>query len=355
MQKTDQESRPRIIVLVPVRNEAWILRTFLDCASLWADHIIVADQSSTDGSAEIAAAFPKVTVMENSSPVYSEVERQRLLIEAARRFPAPRVLIAIDADEIVSANILTSADWESAVHQPPGTVLGFAKVELFGSTKEYFLHSVEDKNSFIPFGFVDDGTSHNGEVLHTCRIPERVDSPRFNLKDVVVLHLARINTLRAESKERWYRCFERISTPEKNILTIHRLYDFFERLRDQFNIRKTQHDWFSNYDKNGIDLTVDDAETIFWWDWEVLRFFKQHGIAPFRHLDIWDVDWEALRERGLAQGIDGLPEKPVKIPLGLRDRLIRGVLKLPYARGLVNRIMWRMFRYGIIRTVTPLT
>ena len=88
MQKADQESRPRIIVLVPVRNEAWILRTFLDCASLWADHIIVADQSSTDGSAEIAAGFPKVTVIENPSLVYSEVERQRLLIEAARRFPA---------------------------------------------------------------------------------------------------------------------------------------------------------------------------------------------------------------------------------------------------------------------------
>ena len=353
MQKTDQESRPRIIVLVPVRNEAWVLRTFLECTSLWADHIIVADQSSTDASADIAAAFPKVTVIENPSPDFNEVERQRLLIEAARRFPTPRVLVAIDADEIVSANILTSADWEAAVHQPPGTVLGFAKVELFGSTKEYFLHSVEDKNSFIPFGFVDDGTTHKGEIIHTCRIPERVDSPRFNLKDVVVLHLTRFNKLRAESKDRWYRCFERISNPEKNILTIHRLYDFFERLKDQFNIRKTRPDWFSNYNKSGIDLTFSDTETIFWWDWEILRFFKQHGTAPFRHLDIWDVDWEALRLRGLAQGIDGLPEKPIDVPLSRRDRLIRAVLKLPHARGLVNRIMWRMFRYGIIRTVTP--
>ncbi|PYS70680.1 MAG: hypothetical protein DMF69_12770 [Acidobacteria bacterium] len=80
MQMQDQKVRPRIIVLVPVRNEAWILKTFLECASLWADHIIVADQSSTDGSTEIAAAFPKVTVIENPLPHYSEVERQQLLI-----------------------------------------------------------------------------------------------------------------------------------------------------------------------------------------------------------------------------------------------------------------------------------
>ena len=281
----------------------------------------------------------------------TEMVRQRN--PTLQPLPEPRVLIAIDADEIVSANILTSADWENAIHQPPGTVLGFAKVELYGSAKEYFLHSVEDKSSFIPFGFVDDGTTHNGEVLHTCRIPERADSPRFNLKEVVVLHLTRFNTLRAESKDRWYRCFERISKPEKNILTIHRLYDFFERLKDQFNIRNTRPDWFSNYDKSGVDLTFSDTETIFWWDWEILRFFKQHGTAPFRHLDIWDVDWEALRRQGLAQGIEGLPEKPLELPLSLQDRLIRAVLKLPYARGLVNRIMSRMFRYGIIRTVTP--
>ncbi|MFN2532168.1 MAG: glycosyltransferase family 2 protein [Pyrinomonadaceae bacterium] len=344
----DEVNRPRIIVLVPIRNEAWILKTFLECASLWADHIIIADQVSTDGSREIAAAFPKVTVIENPSSDYSEVDRQLLLIEEARRFPAPRLLIAIDADEILSANILNTVEWETAMQQPPGTVLGFAKVELYGSIAEYFLHSVEDKNSWIPFGYVDDGALHEGKVIHTSRIPEQVNSPRFSLKDVVVIHFARLNMLRAESKDRWYRCFERISFPEKNILTIHRSYDFFERLKNGFRIRRTRADWFGTYEKAGINLNINESDNIFWWDWDILRLFQKHGTAPFRYLDIWSVDWEALRARGLSEGIPGLPEKPIRVPLSWRDRLIRATLQWPHARGFVDRIMWRLFRYGII-------
>src|SRR3954470_6821294 len=98
----DQLNRPTIIMLVPVRNEAWILKQFLECASLWADHIIVADQSSEDNSRELAAAFPKVTVIDNPYLEYSEVDRQRLLIAESRRFPLPRILMAIDADEFLS-------------------------------------------------------------------------------------------------------------------------------------------------------------------------------------------------------------------------------------------------------------
>lgn len=232
-------NRPKIIVLVPVRNEAWILKPFLECASLWADHIIVADQLSEDGSRELALAYPKVTLIENPSAEFSEVDRQRLLIAVARRIPSPRLLVAIDADEIISANIIDSPEWKAALQQPPGTVLEFAKVELYGSTEQYFLHSVEDKSSAIPFGYVDDGAEHEGSIIHTCRIPEPADAPRFRLQDVVVLHFTRTHLRRAESKDRWYRCFERITFPEKNLLTIYRLYDFFERLKDKFKMRRS--------------------------------------------------------------------------------------------------------------------
>jgi Glycosyl transferase family 2 len=78
-------SRPQIIVLTPVRDEEWILRRFLECTSLWADHIIIADQHSDDDSCAVAQAFPKVTFIENASREYSEVVRQRLLVGAVRR------------------------------------------------------------------------------------------------------------------------------------------------------------------------------------------------------------------------------------------------------------------------------
>ncbi len=343
-----QTELPKIIVLVPVRNEAWILRPFLECASRWADHIIIADQLSDDGSRELAAAYPKVTVIDNPQSGYSEVERQRLLISAARRIPGPRLLIAIDADEFVSANVVVSPQWQEAIRQPPGTLLKFAKVEMSGSGERYFLHSVEDKNNWIPFGYVDDGAEHDGSVIHTCRVPEREGAPSFRLSDVVVLHFARLNAARAESKDRWYRCFERVSFPEKNVLTIHRLYDWYERLEQTFDFRAARPEWFGGYRRAGVDLGGRESEAVFWWDWDVLRMFDRHGTSPFRYLDIWAFDWESLRQEGISRGVRGLPAKPVLTPGGLKDRLIRAALKCRRSRGLVNRVLWRMFRYGLI-------
>ena len=86
--------KPVVICLTPVRNEEWILDRFLRCASLWADHIIVADQGSDDRSREIARSFPKVTLIRNDSAEFNEPERQKMLIDAARQIPGPRLLIS---------------------------------------------------------------------------------------------------------------------------------------------------------------------------------------------------------------------------------------------------------------------
>ena len=103
-------SKPIIICLTPVKNEAWILERFLRCASLWADHIIVADQASEDGSREIAQRFEKVTLIRNESSDYSEAARQRLLIaQPHREIAGPRLLVALDADDCLTANYIDRA------------------------------------------------------------------------------------------------------------------------------------------------------------------------------------------------------------------------------------------------------
>ena len=60
-------SKPLLVVLTPVRNEAWILPAFLKATSLWADYIIIADQMSTDGSRDIYPQFEKVIVVDNTN------------------------------------------------------------------------------------------------------------------------------------------------------------------------------------------------------------------------------------------------------------------------------------------------
>ena len=75
----ENKTRPTFVVLTPVRNEAWILRAFLEATSLWADHIIIADQMSTDGSREIARSFPKVTLIDNDRQEMHQAATRRLL------------------------------------------------------------------------------------------------------------------------------------------------------------------------------------------------------------------------------------------------------------------------------------
>ena len=54
----------KIIALLPVRNEAWVLRHALACLSGFCDVVLVSDQQSDDGSREICTGFPKVRLIE---------------------------------------------------------------------------------------------------------------------------------------------------------------------------------------------------------------------------------------------------------------------------------------------------
>ncbi len=323
----DAASAPRVLVLVPVKNEAWILPRFLECTLLWADHIIVADQNSEDDSAQIARRYERVTVIENASSAYSEEERQKLLIAAARQFPAPRLLMALDADEIISANILDSAEWKAVLEAPPGTQIQMAKVELTSSPDFYFLHSTHDKEHWIPFGYMDDGVAHEGTRLHSNRLPDVPHAPRLRLNEIVLMHFNRCNMPRLESKDRWYRCFETLNFPHKSATEITRLYDWHERLKTTWKIRPVPQEWLAAFRHRNIDMSSVFVDAVFWWDWDILRLFKKHGTAPFRHLDIWDFDWEALRKKGLSDGVSGLPDEPILVPQKRRDRWVRDTLR----------------------------
>ena len=79
------EPRPHpLVVLTPVKNEGWILDRFLAITTRLADHVIVADQRSTDDSRAIAARYPNVTVVDNADPGFSEAARQSLLAQPSR-------------------------------------------------------------------------------------------------------------------------------------------------------------------------------------------------------------------------------------------------------------------------------
>ena len=282
--------------MTPVKNEAWILDRFLQCASTWADHIVVADQRSTDGSREIARSFNKVTLIDNDTPAYDEQARQKLLINAARSLDVdgPRVLIALDADEILTANWMTSPEWQRAVRSAPGSVLGFRWVNVGPDVSGGWLD-----DEYKAFGYVDDGRPHVGHQIHSPRVPVHEDSPWLRLQDIHVLHYQYANWERMESKQRWYQCWERLNHPDKRPITIYRQYNFMHA--DVEQSKPLDPSWLQGYEDQGIDMRTIDTSPHYHWDRDVVEMIREHGAETFEKIAIWDVDWT---EKGRAMDFD---------------------------------------------------
>jgi hypothetical protein len=284
-------STPQVICLTPVKNEAWILDRFLRCASTWADRIIIADQGSDDGSREIAARFPKVQLIDNSAKQFNEPERQKLLIEAARRIPGPKLLIALDADEFLTANYMRSPEWQMLKNVAPGTVINFQWACMMPDRKSYYIFPYE-----FPLGFMDNDAPHNGQAIHSPRVPVPPDTARLSLREVKVMHFATFDWERFKSKIRWYQCWEFLNQKwNRRLVQLYRTYHRYFAIPDHM-IQQLPKEWCAGYDPS-IDLLGLPTEDFYRWDVEILRLFAQHGAKKFSKIAIWDQDWRRMHER----------------------------------------------------------
>lgn len=283
--------RPTVLCLTPVKNEIWILHRFLKCASLWADHIIIADQSSDDGSREIALSYPKVTLVDNPSPTFNDQEQIRIALEAARRFPEPRLLIVLGADEMFTANILDSPEWNTVLQAPAGAVIQSQLPIVLPDLCSYWIPGGE-----YAWGFMDDGSEYIGKEIHSARVPIPAQAPKITLRDIKLMHYVGVDSERWNSKHRWYQCWERLNQPQRRAIDIYRQY---HRIYDipPHEIKPIPKEWLAGYEQRGIDMTSVYREGVLRWDKEVLEFLIKYGPAKFKRLAIWDLDWTALHQK----------------------------------------------------------
>jgi hypothetical protein len=275
----------KIICLTPIKNEAWILKEFLETTSLWADYIIIADQNSDDKSLEIIRMFPKVILIRNESVSYNESERQKMLIDAARKIDGDKILIALDADEALTSNSINNEEWNTIKNLKPGTVIKFDWVNLLPQKNIYWTGLNK-----MPFGFIDDGSDHSGQIIHSSRIPINQNSPVYNAKDIKVMHFQYANWDRMESKHRWYQCWEHINNPKRSILAIYRQYHHMYSIKKS-KFKLIPKEWLALYGSKGIDYSNLKSEEFYYWDYEIIKLFDQYGLSFFSKIDIWDFDW----------------------------------------------------------------
>ena len=213
------KSPRKIVVLTPVKNEAWILPLFLQSASIWCDYILIADQNSTDGSREIASKFPKVVLIDNDSDDLDEDKRNHLIVEKARELVGTNgIFFRLDADEFLTPNF-DSTELDAIRQSEKGTMWRFRWIMINKN-----LSSCWEMPKWTVFGaFVDDGSTYSPHgLMHNRELfpPKK----KCYAKELCVLHFQFVDWNRMRSKHIWYQCFERINFPQKSTIDIYRTY-----------------------------------------------------------------------------------------------------------------------------------
>ena len=311
----------KIIVITPIKNEEWILETFLKTTLQYADHVLIADQYSTDKSVEIASNFKNVDVIINDSKDYDEAYRQKLLINTAReRYGKGNIILAIDSDEILNFDALNSSEWETIKQSEPGTVLYFEKPTYYGGTEKVIRY---DSSGGWPLGFVDDNSEHCPKHIHSTRVPVKKDSPKLFLKDIKFLHCNLLSLPRQRSKIRYYCMLEaklKTKTWIRRVWQYNKDYDY---AKEGDGLDQANSAWVKGWVNQGISIAPDKEAKYYWYDLEALKLLDNSTSRfSFWTEDVWDVDWNDVAKYfsyELKKGIN----RPPKYFLGIKRILYK--------------------------------
>ena len=300
---------PKIVVVTPVKNEEWILERFLSVTSQFADQIIIADQNSTDSSVEICKQYPKVILIQNPSSQYDEASRQLLLLNTARELvPENKIILALDADEILAADAIQTQGWQSILKAKPGTILYFEKEDLYPTPFQYVSYPI-----LFPLGYVDDGAEHNPRKIHSARVPTPDAATRLYIHDVKILHYTWLRIGNQAAKERMYSIKENLFKTN-NLFNRRRAYNPHVNHLKGSLIRPTPEEWFRYWEDLKIDMTTISCSKYYWQDFDVLKSFHKYGTYRFWLEPIWEFDWEACRQFAKIKNMKNIPDSKISNP-----------------------------------------
>jgi len=284
--------RPVIIVITPVRNEAWVLDAFLTCTSSWADYIILADQHSDDGTREIAQKYEKVILIDNPTQEWYEYLCRTKLLEEAAKISGDKIIFGLDADEFLSEGFENTESWKKIMSSKGNQIFCFNWLNLFDnySTVEYTNIHFEWAAHFNPsLDFVEEYRARESHAVHCSRLP-CLDADRcqyINVDDFWVVHLAKLNHEKMRQKFDFYQVTWVDKNKEKaNPIRMFRVYNKYypdsilhlgkpvklcckDDPKDYSYLVKT-----SDYGKHYVE--------------EMVQVFEREGTDRFLSLGIWD-------------------------------------------------------------------
>jgi FkbM family methyltransferase len=288
---------PKIIALIPARNEAARLPFCLRALKPYVDAVVYLDDCSDDDSVKVVESLAAECRVERiiSKTVWHRDEPgdRNALLDAGRKLGGTHFVV-IDADEAFTANCAKDNYLRRLVLSlRPGESLTLSWIQLWRSLGQYRFDQSQWTYAAKAFAFCDDGHSaYQSGFIHTQRVPKGLTGRNIPVVNYVhgLLHFQFVNWPNLQIKQAWYRCMERTRPPRRSAAEINTQYAPSED-ETGLELRDAPADWLEGY--VGLDAGVfaaRDKRRVR----EVLAWFREHGVKCFADLDIWRVDWVAL-------------------------------------------------------------
>ncbi len=284
----------KIVAILPVRNEDWILGCSLRALLMWADECVVSLHNCTDDSFDITREVWKETGHVCSYPEdtqhWSEMAQRQKLLETARGMGATHI-VTVDCDEILSGDLLPTIR-QRIEGLPLGVMLRLPLLNLRGCLNRVHntgLWGSIDMNTSV--AFLDHPAIHwpaGAEYQHHCREPKGQPwaMPRPTSRMSGLLHLQFSNDRRLKEKQALYKMNEVIRWPNKSRAAIDAMYSrtVYEHLNAPGIGSPVPDSWWHGYAHlaHYIDLNREP-----WQGAEIRRLVSEYGLKFFEGLDLF--------------------------------------------------------------------
>jgi len=291
----------KIVALLPFKNEAWCLPSYLHNTLKVVDEIIAIDDGSIDDSAKIlkdaGAKVYSADNLRNFNSGWSEGSIRAELLKLGRESGGTH-FVCLDADESFTNNFVEISK-KSISQLRPGEKIAMQWLALWKSYTHYRHDSTVWSNNWKDFIVADSPelTYNSKQHMHLGRTPlgnhESGNSHWVNYPPnyAAVMHFQFSVYNNFQLKQCWLRCSELIQEPGTEG-AINAKYSI--TLLDQgVGLQEMPKEWY-----DGVPFpTVDNFDP----EWNedkflrkdllpgIMKYFDDYGADYFKGLDIWHI------------------------------------------------------------------
>ncbi|MDO8575427.1 MAG: glycosyltransferase [bacterium] len=274
----------KVVALMPVKNDAWILRTTIPQLKIFVDDILCLDGFSEDNTLEVLKEFNvKVKTQSGKETNYSKWRNE--LLDWGRNEGGTH-FVWLDADEAFTSNFLPIFK-DTLEKMKPGEKLAMNWLCLWKDYRVYRNDNSIWSNLYKDFIFCDDDKSSFGNtLLHEGRTPnsEIKEWTKLPLEKGSVLHFQFVPFKKFQIKQAFQRCREYVAKTG-SVRRINNKYS--ETLdKDDVKLKDIPKEWLSGIIVPKEILTMDDI----YYKKSIMNFFKEYGVKYFEPLEIWHLD-----------------------------------------------------------------